>query len=102
MGHHGTKHIPTEEELKNWKENYKQPTFEDLQNLTNVLQSLGATNKFPDGKINDDDDGQIAIGITLSNDKLIIHFGDKPIKWIGFSKEEAKDFAETILNKIKE
>lgn len=58
---------------------------------------LGATGNFPNGKINDEDEGQIAIGIAHTEEgKIIMNFG-KAVKWIGFTKEEAKVIAESLL-----
>lgn len=65
MGHHGSEYPYSEEEFKD--------EFKDLLKKANVDQApksaLGATGKFPDGKLNKDDEGEIAIGITHSKGK---------------------------------
>ena len=60
---------------------------------------IGATGEFPQGKLNADDEGQLRMAITVKDDKLIIDFG-KPVHWLGMNKEEARQFAELILNRI--
>lgn len=66
-----------------------------------MIPNLGATGNFPEGKITDDDEGEIRIGITKKDDTVIIDFG-KPIAWIGFTKEQAKDIGEALIKKATE
>jgi hypothetical protein len=58
---------------------------------------LGATGDFPDGKINETDEGglRIAVGKEESG-RIVVHFG-KPTAWIGFDDESATRFAASIL-----
>lgn len=63
-----------------------------------MIPNLGATGNFPDGKITDDDEGEIRIGITRKDDTVVIDFG-KPIAWIGFTKEQAKEIGETLIRR---
>jgi hypothetical protein len=63
---------------------------------------LGATGKFPKGKINEHDEGELNIGITKNyNGKIMIDFG-KPVMWIGLDPEEAIAIANAIIAKVKE
>lgn len=56
---------------------------------------LGPTGKFPQGKMNEDDEGGIAIGIThTSTGQVVIDFGDQ---WIGMGVDEARLFSKSIL-----
>lgn len=64
-------------------------------------QKLGATGKFPEGKIDEHDEGEIKIGVTVKDDKIIIAFGKK-IEWIGFTKKQAEDLANTILQRARQ
>lgn len=59
---------------------------------------LGATNKFPEGKIDEHDEGEIKIGITEKDGTVVLAFG-KNINWIGFTKEQAKQIAFSLLSK---
>ncbi len=71
----------------------------------------GATGKFPHGIINDDDEGEIKIGIGVSDTgEVVLQFG-KLISWLGFEPDDARkvakslvenaDLAEALLQKIK-
>lgn len=65
-------------------------------------KNIGATNEFPDGKLNEDDKGGIKFACTIQDGRLIMNFGEKPITWIGFTKADAKNLAEYILEKLDE
>lgn len=106
MGHHG-------------RTPYEEMSSEELEKMFNQIKSgnsliseltqkqntdqekFGPTGKFPMGHLNADDEGEIRIGITSSNGKIVIDFG-KPIHWIGFSPEQAKQIAETLIIRANE
>lgn len=79
MAHHGTDPFINEASKK----------------FFDTVSKLGATNRFPEGKLNDSDEGEIMIGVTESEGKIIISFGDKPM----LTKEQAKSFAELLLKR---
>jgi hypothetical protein len=58
-------------------------------------------NKYPRGKLNNDDEGALLIRITAEDKTIIIDFG-KTIKWIGLNKDDAIQFANCIINKANE
>lgn len=64
---------------------------------------LGATGKFPEGKINPDDQGEIRLRIAFDNasQNLIIDFG-APVVWVGMPPQLATKFANLILKRVKE
>jgi hypothetical protein len=62
---------------------------------------LGATGRFPEGKLTKDDQGEIKIGITVKDDKIVIAFG-KPVEWIGFTREQAIQIGETLINRARQ
>ena len=62
---------------------------------------LGATGRFPDGKISDNDEGEIAIGIAVYRGKVLFNFG-KPVQGIGFTPEQAEQIGRDLLNKARE
>jgi hypothetical protein len=62
----------------------------------NPMPDLGATGNFPDGKLNESDEGEIMVGVTSAEDRVILNFG-KPVHWIGFTKEQAKQIAESLI-----
>jgi hypothetical protein len=63
-----------------------------------MSDKLGPTHDFPRGKLNEDDEGGLIIGLRIENNRLIIGFG-KRISWIGLGKPEAIQFAKMIIEK---
>ena len=66
-------------------------------------QRLGATGKFPHGKLGDGDEGEIALALATDLEKGVVRilFG-KPIVWIGLTAKEAHDIAELLYKKSEE
>lgn len=60
-----------------------------------VRKSLGATGRHPQGKLVDDDEGEIRLAVGHADGKVVLEFG-KPIAWIGFSPDQALDLAQSI------
>jgi hypothetical protein len=77
-------------------------SFMNQEQFDKSLQDeLGATGSYPNGKINKNDEGEIQIGITKSNDTVVIDFG-KPVHWIGFTTAQAIGIGETLIKRAKE
>lgn len=57
--------------------------------------------QFPRGKLNDDDEGELEIGIIAIDKTVVIRFA-KHVSWIGMDAQQAKAFAETIIRKAEE
>lgn len=57
---------------------------------------LGATNRFPRGKLTDDDEGGIRLRVAARGGVVVLDFG-KPVSWIGFPPQEARDLCDSIL-----
>lgn len=53
-------------------------------------------NYYPRGKLNNDDEGELAIAIGVEDKTVIIDFG-KDITWVGMDKFQAIQFATAIL-----
>lgn len=98
MGHHGTEAPFNQENMDEFMKKFegKIPQVDKLEQL-----GLGPTNKFPMGHLNKDDEGEIRIGITSHGGKIVIDFG-KPIHWIGFSPDQAKDIAQNLIDRANE
>jgi hypothetical protein len=56
---------------------------------------LGATGQFPEGKLTGEDEGEIKIAVGVHEGKVVVNFG-KPVAWIGFSPQQARELAESI------
>lgn len=54
--------------------------------------------QFPDGKLNEEDEGVIQTGIGIEKGRVMIVW-PKPITWIAYSPDEADEFADTIKEK---
>jgi hypothetical protein len=53
--------------------------------------------RYPEGKMNDTDEGVLNIQMGFNKDgKFIIDFG-KPVVWIGMTKEQAFQFGKRIM-----
>lgn len=76
---------------------------QDRINASEAMKSfkkIGATGNFPDGKLNSSDEGEIQIGIKQIDGRVVMNFG-KPIEWIGFTKEQAVQIAESLIKNSK-
>ena len=63
--------------------------------------ALGATGQFPQGKLNEDDEGEIAIGIARDGNKVLLNFG-QPVAWIGFDADQAIQIATDLVKRAGE
>ena len=74
-----------------------QPSAVDKDFLERKIRelSLGATGRFPQGKIDPHDEGEIKISIGTKENKVVVSFG-KSISWIGFDKAQALEISETL------
>jgi len=61
---------------------------------------IGATKKFPQGKLNKTDEGELRMAIYEEKGNIVINFG-KDLSWIGFGKEDAIALGEMLISKAK-
>jgi hypothetical protein len=76
--------------------------FEDAGAMTPV----GATGRFPEGKLTPEDEGEIQFGIGKFRDeegrtKVAIEFG-KPVHWVAMNAQQALDLAESLRKHARE
>jgi hypothetical protein len=64
------------------------------------MKEFGPTGTFPDGKLDETDDGALKIGIAYDgqNNLIRIDFG-KPIAWLAMDPAQAMQFAKTIIKR---
>lgn len=65
---------------------------------------LGATGKFPRGKITENDEGELKIAIGVKDNTIIVDFG-KQVCWLGLDKQSALELANILIkhaNSMKE
>ena len=63
---------------------------------------LGATKRYPDGRLRPDDKGEIRFGVTVLNGKVGLHFGPKPVTWVGMTRGQANDLADILRQRASE
>lgn len=67
--------------------------------MTPAPERIGATGDFPNGKLNDDDEGELTMGVGVSDGRIIVQFG-KPIRWMGFNVKGAEDLIASLIQAI--
>jgi hypothetical protein len=68
-----------------------------------MKKPLGSTGKYPLGKLDPTDEGELNIAVFILKGKIRIEFG-KPVAWLAMPPKQAIDFAELIIrhaNKIE-
>ena len=61
-------------------------------------ETLGATGRFPRGKLSPDDEGELNLSVGVRGDTVMVDFG-KSVRSIGMDKASALQFAEYIRRK---
>jgi len=64
-----------------------------------MKHKLGATGDFPEGKLNEQDKGGLKLAVGVKNGKVIVHFGNEPVLWIGMNPEDARQLAAFLIYK---
>ena len=62
---------------------------------------MAGDSKFPRGKLNTDDEGQIQMGVTVDQDCVVIAF-PSPVTWFAMPAELADQLAETLKTRAAE
>lgn len=57
--------------------------------------------KYPDGKIRNDDEGALKIVVFIRDGRVIVDFG-KSLSWLGFDKERLRSFIDGLESKYKQ
>lgn len=52
--------------------------------------------EFPDGKLNPDDAGAVAMAVGVESGRVVLRF-PKPIAWVGMTGDEAFELAQCLL-----
>lgn len=61
------------------------------------MSTKESSSKYPRGKLNKHDEGQVAMAIGTEGNTVIISF-PKTIKWIGLDPDLALEMAKTLTN----
>lgn len=62
---------------------------------------LGATKRFPEGKLNKTDEGEIKLAVGVEQGKVILAFGT-PVAWLGLDAAQADSLADSLHAKAGE
>jgi len=73
---------------------------EVIQTLTKEIDEYNNRN-YPEGKLNDYDEGELALKIGIEKRTVAIDFG-KPTQWIALPPDQAVEFALLIIKHAKE
>ena len=73
--------------------------FKDFEFLGS--EKPGPTGLFPEGKLTEDDQGEIAMAVGHKDGKVIIEFGT-PVAWVGMNPIQAKQLAMDLLTHATE
>lgn len=60
---------------------------------------LGATGRYPQGKLNEDDEGELQFGIARDGSKIVFNFG-KSVHWIAMDTALAKQIAALLMKHV--
>lgn len=82
--------------------------MEDTQGREELIQKFQAQQngtaspEYPDGKLNKDDEGELAIkiGVSAKHQQVIVDFS-KPTNWIAMPPQNAVDLAMAIINQAR-
>jgi hypothetical protein len=62
-----------------------------------MMRELGATGRFPEGKLRSDDDGELQFGIAHQGGHVIVNFG-VPVTWLGLPPRKARELASLLVH----
>lgn len=57
--------------------------------------------KYPDGKLDNTDEGALSVFLTIHEGRLIFDFG-KELSWIGFDKKSARALIDLMEKKYQQ
>jgi hypothetical protein len=60
----------------------------------------GPTGEFPQGRLNSEDEGELAVGLAIVQNRIVMHFG-KPIVWVGMSADDADNLIAMLTTYSK-
>ena len=73
----------------------------DPDKFDKLREALGATGRFPEGKLNKTDEGELRLAVRHEPDKVFVEFGTS-VAWIGFSPQQAVDVAQMLIRHARQ
>ena len=97
MSHHGDDPDAILKQ-KAFLEQFDETLKQESERMEILGEKLGATNLFPEGKLNDNDEGQLKFAVAIYEGKVVINF-NTPTAWIGFDGEQAISLGQLLIKK---
>jgi len=69
--------------------------------VTKIKPKTGKTGKYPRGKLNAHDEGELQLAIGHKDGNVILDFGT-PVAWLGLPPKEAKDLGMMLIKHANE
>ena len=69
-----------------------------VQVATNTGDPIGGSRQFPDGKLNQEDEGELTMALGVDQGNVVLNFG-KPVGWLALPPQAACDLARGLLAK---
>ena len=71
--------------------------------INQMRERLGATGRYPEGKLGEHDEGEIAFAVAADpkNKKVLIDFG-KPVAFLGMNPDQAIALGEVLIARGRE
>lgn len=61
-----------------------------------VNNEIGRTGRYPEGKLHQRDEGEIAFAVGTQQDKVILNFGT-PVTWVGMPAQNAIELGRLLI-----
>lgn len=95
MSHHSNDFDPqmSEETMRQFVE-AGQKAGNAIQDI--LKEHIGPTGNFPEGKLTEHDEGEIAMAVYRKDGKVIIDFGSK-VTWLGMNPNQAIELGNALI-----
>lgn len=61
-----------------------------------TTRKIGPTGDYPEGKLNEADEGGLRVAIGVHDNRIILQFG-KQVSWLGMDPENAQSMGEKLI-----
>ncbi len=95
---------PNSDAMKALRGQLRDPAKDKIAEKLGAIEGqLGATGRFPEGKLDPTDEGELAFAVMTDESKglMILDFG-KPVAWLSLTPESAVKLGNTLFKRAKE
>ena len=68
------------------------------KNIKMLDTVLGATGRYPEGRLNPNDEGELAFAVGIEEGKIALRFG-KPVAWFAMNRQQALQLIALLQEK---